>query len=133
MNAIQRAGVLGLIPFMVLFYANDGRLGTIFGLLSWTSLLLGYVAGALWRVRHALHFWWSVFFACIVHASLLPVFAYLVNGIKGDGGKLFIYLAAGLVVVETVVLVFVIKRIAMWFHRRSHSSAQLEGRPMNYR
>ena len=120
MNSIQRAGVIGLLPFTILFFAYDGRLGTIFGLLGWTSLLLGYVAGSLWRVRHTLHFWWSVFFACIVHACLLPAFVYLVNHIKGPGGKLFIYLAGGLVAVETLSLIFVLKRIAMWLHRRSH-------------
>lgn len=128
MNSIQRAGVIGLIPFTVLFYVYDGRLGTIFGLLGWTSLLLGYVAGALWKVRHALHFWWSVFFACVIHACLLPVYAYLVNHTKGHGGRAYIDLAGGLVAIETLTLIFVLKKIAMWLHHRSQYWAQIEGR-----
>lgn len=121
MNYIQRSGVIGLIAFITPALICDGLLGVFFGVIGWTSLLMGYVAGNLWRVRHALHFWWSIGFACIVHSCLLPVYASLVAQMKntrGQGGKLFIYLAAGVVIAETLSLIFLLKKVAMWLHKR---------------
>ena len=121
MNYIQRSGVIGAVVLFAPAEFCDGKLGLFFGLLGWTSLLLGYVAGNLWRVRHALHFWWSLTFACVVHSILLPVFAYLVTqekNIPGQGGKLYIYLAGGIVIAETLSLIFILRHVAMWLHMR---------------
>ena len=120
MNYIQRGGVIGCGLLQIPSYSK-GRLGVYFGIASWSFLLFGYVAGSLWKVRHALHFWWSMFFASLVHAPLVPVYAQLVGRIRdtpGSGGKTYIYLAAGLVCVETITLIFLLKHAALWIHQR---------------
>jgi len=130
MNAIQKVGVIGsLLCYAPSLFCN-GRLSMFFGLLGWTFLLLGYVAGNLWRFRHAVHFWWSVAFACVVHSALLPVYAVLVRETKnapGRDGKLYMYLAVGLVIVETLSLLFVLKKVALWLHARTHKPLQFDG------
>jgi hypothetical protein len=130
MNAIQRTGVIALFPCFMLSLFCNGRLSMFFGQLGWASILLGYVAGNLWRFRHAVHFWWSVAFACLVHSALLPVYATLVGEIKnapGHSGKGYMYLAFGLVIAETLSLLFVLKKVAIWLHTRTHKSLQSDG------
>jgi hypothetical protein len=124
MNFIQRGGVIGCVALMIPSYSK-GPVGVYFGVASWSALLLGYVAGSLWKVRHALHFWWSLFVAGLIHTPLLPVYAYLTAQIRdtpGHDGKLYIYIAAGLVCVETITLIYLLKHAAIWFHRR-HATA----------
>jgi hypothetical protein len=128
MNYIQRIGCLGLFPYMILSFVYSGRLGIIFGLMGWTSIFLGYVAGNLWRFRHALHFWWSVTFACAVHTALLPVYARLVNQIKNaphHEGKGYMYLTFGVLIVEVLTLLYTLKNIGLWLRRRSHKLQQI--------
>jgi len=129
MNYIQRIGVFGLFPFMILSYAYNGRAGIIFGLIGWTSIFFGYVAGNLWRFRHALHFWWSTVFAAAVHAGLLPVYARLVDLTKNaphHEGKGYMYLTFGLLIVEVLTLLYALKHVGMWLHARTHKPHELE-------
>jgi hypothetical protein len=129
MNYIQRIGCLGLFPFMILSFIYSGRLGIAFGLMGWTSIFFGYVAGNLWRFRHALHFWWSVAFATVVHAALLPMYARLVDLIKNaphHEGKGYMYLAFGLLIVEVLTLLYALKHIGMWLRSRKHRLNELE-------
>ena len=129
MNYIQRMGCLGLFPFMILSFVYDGRLGIIFGLIGWTSIFFGYVAGNLWRYRHALHFWWSVAFAAVVHVALLPIYADLVDLIKNaphHEGKGYMYLAFGLLITEVLTLLYALKHFGMWLHKRIHKPSELE-------
>jgi hypothetical protein len=121
MNYIQRAGVIGGCVLFLPSLSYDGRLGMYAGVAGWTILLFGYVAGSLWKVRHAVHFWWSLFFASLVHAALLPIYAYLVDKIKnapGHEGKAYIYLAGGLVSVEAITLIYLLKHAALWLHKQ---------------
>lgn len=102
-------------------------IGIGFGVAVWTCLFLGYVSGSLWKVRHALHFWWSMTAAVIVHGATLPAFIYMSRQIRDSrDGKAYIYLAAGLMSVEVIVLLFLLKHAAMWFHARSHKASELE-------
>jgi hypothetical protein len=51
------------------------------------------------------------------------VYAYFVDQMKtapGHGGKAFIYLAGGMVAGETLLLIFILKRVGMWLHSRQH-------------
>ena len=130
MNYIQRTGVIMLFPFFMLSLFCNGRLSVIFGLFGWTSIFLGYVAGYLWRYRHALHFWWSLAFACAVHGALLPVYATLTNFIKdapGHNGKGYMYLAFLVLIVEVLALQYALKHVGMWIHARTHKPFPLEG------
>jgi hypothetical protein len=125
MNYIQRIGCLGLFPFFMLSLIYDGRLSTIFGLMGWTSIFLGYVAGNLWKFRHAVHFWWSVAFACIVHAALLPIYATLIDKMKnahGQSGKGYMQLSFVLLIAEVLTLLFVLKHVAMWIHHHTRKT-----------
>jgi hypothetical protein len=125
MNFIQRGGCIG---FVVLFMPSlfcSGRLAVYFGVACWSVLLFGYVAGSLWKVRHASHFWWSMFVAALVHVPLLPIYTYLADRIKnapGRDGRGYIYLAGGLVCVETITLIYLLKHAALWIHQR-HAKA----------
>jgi hypothetical protein len=130
MNNIQRCGVIcGIVFFMPSLFC-DGRLGVAFGLLAWTSFLMGYVAGGLWKVRHALHYWWSIAFAATVHVFLLPLYASLTRSMKtapnGADGKGYMYLGFGLMIAETLALLFILKHAAMWLHLRTHANLQTE-------
>ena len=120
MNNIQRIGVIGMLPCYALSLVLDGRWSMFFGLLGWTSILIGYVAGNLWKFRHAVHYWWSVAFALVVHSALLPVYAKLVPLMKGHDGKGYMYVAFGLLIAEVLSLLFVLKHAALWLHRRTH-------------
>src|SRR5579871_2888932 len=76
MNPIQKAGVIGcfsLLAVSLFFFDSQSASAVIITVCSFSFLLFGYVAGSLWKVRHALHFWYSMAFACIVHVSLLPI------------------------------------------------------------
>lgn len=123
MNYIQRGGVIGFAPCFMLSLICNGTWSLFFGLLGWTSILLGYVAGNLWKFRHAVHYWWSVAFALAAHSTLLPVYAKLVRLIKyapGHDGKAYMYLTFGLLIAEVLSLLFVLKHVALWLHRRTH-------------
>jgi hypothetical protein len=120
MNYIQRGGVIGFAPFFMLSLVCNGNWSMFFGLLGWSWILMGYVAGNLWKFRHAVHYWWSVTFASIAHAALLPVYAKLVPLVKGRDGKGYMYLTFGLMIAEVLSLLFVLKHAALWLHRRNH-------------
>jgi len=128
-NYIQRFGIIGsLVLYAVSLFLSFSnlRLGLILGLCGWSCLLFGYVAGSLWRVRHALHFWWSLAFSAVVHACLLPVYVHLVrNDFQPHASKVYFYLSAYLVVAETLFLIFLLKRVAMWIHRRYSTQTSL--------
>jgi uncharacterized membrane protein len=129
MNNIQRIGVIGLFPFMILSFIYSGRLGIIFGLMGWTSIFIGYVAGNLWRFRHALHFWLSMTAACIVHIALLPVYASLIDKMKhahGQDGKTYMYLSFLILIVEVLALQYALKNVGMWLRARTHKPNELE-------
>jgi hypothetical protein len=124
MNFIQRGGVIGCGLLQIPSYSK-GRLGVYCGIASWSILLFGYVAGSLWKVRHALHFWWSLFVASLIHVPLLPVYAHLAGQIRDapeHEGKAYLYLAVGLVCVETITLIYILKHAALWIHQR-HAKA----------
>jgi hypothetical protein len=125
MNKIQRGGVIGFFPLYMLSLVCDGRYGIGFGITAWSWIFLGYVAGNLWKYRHAVHFWWSVAFAFIVHCSLIPVYVGLIPLMKSSGhsGRSYAQLTFALVVAEILVLLFALKRFAMWLHKRIHSSS----------
>jgi len=128
MNVIQQSGVIGGVVMFAPSMIYDGRVGVYCGVVGWSILLFGYVAGSLWKVRHALHFWWSVFVAGLIHMPLLPVYAYLVDQMKnapGHGGKAYIYLAGGLVSIETIALIYLLKHAAMWLHKRTSKKPTL--------
>lgn len=121
MSLIERSGFVAFVASLIPFYTYSGRLGVYCGVAGWSLWLSSFVAGSLWRVRHAVHFWWSLVFAGLVHASLLPTYAYLVERIKlnpGHEGKVFIYFAGGVMLAEMFTLLFLLKRAAMWVHTR---------------
>jgi len=120
MNSIQKGGVIGAAVLFLPMFIYKGRLGNDFGVASWSVLLFGYVAGSLWKIRHALHFWWSMLAASLIHVPLLPTYDHLVDQIKNSPqGKGYIYLAGGLVCVETITLIYILKHAAMWLHKRT--------------
>lgn len=128
MNWIQRTGVISsMILYFIFLPLSDGHAkpAAIVGVCGWSCLLFGYVAGSLWKVRHALHFWYSMAFASIVHTCLLPVYWRVTQGasVTNKAGKLYMYLAVSLVCVETIFLVFVLKRVAIKLRGR-HAKAQ---------
>ena len=120
MNFLQRGGVISGVACMPFSYMHD-PIGTCFGVASWTCLFIGYVSGAFWKVRHALHFWWSMAIAVVLHCATLPAFAYLTRQIRdSSSGKAYIYVAAALMSVEVIVSIFLLKHAAMWLHARAH-------------
>ena len=127
MNPIQRTGVIGSVAlYFLALPLGDSHLrpAIIVGVCGWSFLLFGYVAGSLWKVRHALHFWYSMAFACVVHACLLPIYSRLAKGtlLLSSAGKAYIYLSGFLVCAETIFLIFVLKRIAMRLHGKQPES-----------
>lgn len=128
MNWIQKTGVISSLSLYAISLPVSGayaKPAVFIGVCAWSCLLFGYVAGSLWKVRHALHFWYSMAFACVVHVCLLPIYARIARGssITNSAGKLYMYLAVGLVCVETILLIVVLKRVAMKLHGR-HAKAQ---------
>ena len=119
MNFLQRGGVICGLACMPFSYVHD-PVGTYFGVASWTILFLGYVSGALWKVRHSLHFWWSLVVAAVIHCTTLPAFIYFTRQIRDSrDGRSYIYLAGGLMSIEVIAVVFLLKHAAMWLHSRS--------------
>ena len=126
MNFLQRGGVIFGLACMPFSYMHE-PVGTFFGVASWTCLFLGYVSGAFWKVRHALHFWWSMAAAVTLHCSTLPAFIYLSRQIRDShNGKTYIYIAGGLMSIEVIAVIFLLKHVALWFHAKSHKSRQGE-------
>lgn len=128
MNWIQKTGVISSIVLYFIFLPlsdHNAKPAMIVGVCGWSCLLFGYVAGSLWKVRHALHFWYSMAFACIVHTCLLPIYWRITQGASAanSAGKLYMYLAVLLVCAETIFLVVVLKRVAMKLHGK-HVKAQ---------
>jgi hypothetical protein len=124
MNVIQKTGVLGSAPFIFLSWVYHGKTADVLGIIGWTSIVMGYVAGNFWLYRHAMHFWWSTLVAAFIHAFLLPVYVKLTDSMqfaKGHSGKGYLQLAFLLMIVETLTLQIVLKRVAMWIHRRTNS------------
>ncbi len=122
MNAIQKIGVIGSLPFVFVSWAFPGVTGDILASVGWTLIVLGYVAGNFWRYRHAMHFWWSTLAACVIHGFVLPFYIRLTNSMqfaKGNSGRGYLQLTFLLMIVETLTLQIVLKRIAMWIHRRT--------------
>jgi hypothetical protein len=130
-NFIQRFGLIGsfvLYGISLFSSSSNVHVSLIIGLCGWSSLLFGYVAGSLWSVRHALNFWWSIVFACGFHACLLPVYAHLIHSdVQPHAGKEYMYLSVFLVIAETLFLIFLLKRTAMWIHRRTHQMTNTGG------
>ena len=128
MNWIQRSGVIGAGALFVVSLPLGNSHTTpamVVGVCAWSSLLFGYVAGSLWKVRHALHFWYSMAFACVVHVCVLPIYWRLTRGSLqlNSTGKAYGYFCIFLVCVETIFLVFMLRRFALWLHRRQHAKA----------
>ena len=120
-NWVQRTGLILFFPLVLCSWIFDGKAGSAFGVAAWSSIFLGYVAGNLYKYRHALHFWWSVAIASLIHASLSPLFIRLTNGARQPhSGKGYAQLAFGVLIVEVLLLLFIVKRTAMWIHRRQH-------------
>lgn len=120
------AGALFVISLVTSFWSRGAAV--IIGVCAASSLLLGLVAGALWRARHALHFWYSMAFACIVHACFLPIYAWmmaemLTNNPRGTGRGLLL-LSLLLIAVEATLLIGLLKRIALSFFKRRRKSNQ---------
>jgi hypothetical protein len=123
MNAIQKTGMVGSAPFVFLSWVFHGKAAEYLGMIGWTSILLGYVAGNFWRYRHAMHFWWSTSAAVVIHASLLPTYAKLTRLSQfdnGHSGKAYFQLTFLLMIVETLTLQVLLKRVAIFIHRRTH-------------
>lgn len=125
MNAIQKSGLIACVALAIPSFAYSGRLGMFFGLSCWSSLFLGYVAGSRWRVRHAVHFWWSLLVAVAAHCGVLPVYARLINLLNASphSGRGIIQLTGGLLAVEVIIFIVILKRAALWIHQRTHASA----------
>lgn len=120
MNRIQKGGVIAAFTFLCIGF-DETRLGLIASLIGITSLYLGYVIGYIVRLRHALHFWWSCFGACVAHGALLPVYTKLMEYIRRQprtSGREYVYLMLGPVIAQTLVSIFLIKQIAIWQQRR---------------
>jgi hypothetical protein len=134
LTTIQQAGTMcACALFVVSLVTSFWSCGAavILGVCAASSLLLGLVAGALWRARHALHFWYSMAFACIVHACFLPIYAWMMADMLATDnprgtGKALLLLSLLLIVVEATLLIGVLKRIALWFFKR-----RLKSNPYN--
>ena len=125
MNWIQRAGGLSFIILFIPAVIASGGWHLFFALCSWTCLFLGYVAGSLWKLRHALHFWWSLIAATLAHACLIPLYLSLIrlnDSIHhAQGPRGVIYLTGLLLSAEVLIFLFILKRFGLWLHNRTHS------------
>lgn len=123
MNPIQKTGCIGffVLLFGGLFFLGDPR-QVYCEIAAQTSLFLGWVAGSLWKVRHALHFWWSLVVAIVGHICLLPTYLRVTRYFDSGhhSGREVGTVVVGMIAVETIIFLVLLKKIAMWIHRRSH-------------
>jgi hypothetical protein len=127
MNVIQKAGAIG---FFVLLFGGlavvDETHQAYVEVGAQTSLFLGWVAGSLWKVRHALHFWWSLLVAILGHLCLLSTYLrisrYLDSG--HHSGREVGTVIVGMIAVETILFLVLLKKVAMWIHRRSNKNSR---------
>jgi len=130
MNAIQKTGAICFFVFFTLSLLVPHTLRIYFDISSQTCLFLGWVAGSLWRVRHALHFWWSLVIAVLGHIGLLSIYVRVNRYFDASyhPGREIATVIVGMIALETLVFLFILKRIALWLHRRVHTPPQMEAR-----
>jgi hypothetical protein len=123
MNAIQKSGVIG---FFVLLFGSlpfSGKTTAPYmEVCAQTSLFFGWVAGSLWKVRHALHFWWSLVIATLGHLCLIPTYLRISRYYDSGhhSGREVGLVIVGMIAAETILFVTLLKKVAMWAHGRSH-------------
>ena len=123
LTRLQTAGVLALLVCYALALFLHGTLGTIFAIVCFGGVYIACIASYLWRYRHVLHFWWSLLFACVVHACCMPVYISLTVALRHAHyrqGRYLQYIGIGILMVEGVGVISVIRWIAMRVYKRKH-------------
>jgi Ni/Fe-hydrogenase subunit HybB-like protein len=127
MNVIQKSGAIG---FFVLLFVSlafvDETYKAYVEVGAQTSIFLGWVAGSLWKVRHALHFWWSLLVATLGHLCLLSTYLRI-NRYFDSGhhsGREVGTVTVGMIAAETIIFLVLLRKVAMWIHRRSSENSR---------
>ena len=127
MNMIQRTGVGGgILLFFFSIFIDSTKTQVIVQVCACSSGVLGLMASALWKARHALRFWPSMIAACVLHVFLLPIYIWLISMLMRPIGKLIGVLALLLITAERFFFVWLIKRIALRSFKKRLKSAHLD-------
>ena len=127
MNAIQKTGAICFVVLLLgsLAFVDDPRQAYV-EVGAQTSLFLGWVAGSLWKVRHALHFWWSMLIAILGHLCLLSTYFRISRYFESGhhSGREVGTVIVGMIAAETIVFLFLLRKVAMWIHRRARENSR---------